>query len=106
MVHMEKENNKIFRNIDIDLQDTFQLAETESTLWIKAQTYLTQRVTQTREVELTTLPHIPGGWCFAVMERSSQLLGTRLIYTLEGFDQATNTRASLSLLHSELEVLI
>ena len=101
----------VFSNIDIGPQDSLQYTEAESTLWIKAQTSLTQRVTQTREVVLTTLPHIPGGWCFTDGSWKDQdnYSGQGWYSTLAGFDRlmrATNTRASLSLLHSELEVLI
>lgn len=41
----------VFNNIDTDLRDTLQLAETESTLWIKTHTSLSQRITQSKEVE-------------------------------------------------------
>ena len=58
----------VFTNIDTNPRDTLQLAETISTLWIDAHTSLTQRVTQTREVESETLHHIPGPW-FLQMSR-------------------------------------
>ena len=50
----------VFCNIDTDRRDILRLAETESTLWVEAQTSVTQRVTQTRKVESATLRHIPG----------------------------------------------
>ena len=49
----------VFNNVDTNSKDTFQFAKTESTVWIEAYTSLTQWVTQTREVESATLPHIP-----------------------------------------------
>lgn len=51
MVYFERtKQHDFFSNIDTDPRDTLQLVETESTLWVEAQTSLIQRVTQTREV--------------------------------------------------------
>lgn len=57
-------NNKVFSNIDIDPRNTLKLAETESTLWAKAQDSIIHRGVQTRQLEVTTLPSIPGTWYF------------------------------------------
>lgn len=61
-VHMKGRNNNIFSNIDTDPRDTIQLAEIQSKLWYKAHKSL-QQVTQTREMESSTLPQNPGRWC-------------------------------------------
>ena len=55
-------NNKVFSNLDIDPRETLKLAETESTLWAEAHILNDQRIAQ--NVEVTTLPAIPGRWCF------------------------------------------
>lgn len=57
-------NNKVFSNIDIDPKDTLKLAETESLLWTDVHASIPQRVTQSRELEVTSLPSIPRRWCF------------------------------------------
>ncbi|KAL0734165.1 hypothetical protein Bca4012_010375 [Brassica carinata] len=55
-------NNKVFSNIDVDPRDTLKLAETESTLWVEAQALKNQNTTH--HAEVSTLPTIPGCWCF------------------------------------------
>lgn len=53
-------NNKVFNNLDMDPRDTFQLVETESTLWGEAQLLNIQKTTQAVAIE--TIPSIPGRW--------------------------------------------
>lgn len=60
----KERNNKTFSNIDIDSTYTLKLAETESLLWAEAQALLTQMVTQSRELNGTSLPSISGRFCF------------------------------------------
>ena len=55
-------NNKVFSNMDIDPRETLKLAEIKSTLWAEAQILNEHRTIQ--NVEVTTLPSIPGRWCF------------------------------------------
>ena len=69
----------------------------------------TQRVVQS--VELTTLPSIPGRWCFTDGSwKENDCFSRQGWYsTLEGFDGlmgAINVRASLSPLHMKVEALI
>ena len=102
-------NNKAFSNVDVDSQDTLKLAETESTLWAKAQVLNTQRVA--RPVEVTTMQSIPGRWCFSdgSWKENEVFLGQGWYSTLESFDGlmgARNVRASLSPLHSKIEALV
>ena len=51
-------NDKVFSNLDIDPNETLNLAETKSTLWVEVQVLNTQRAVQ--HVECTNLPSILG----------------------------------------------
>ena len=55
-------NNKVFSNLDIDLRDTLQLAELESSLWAEAQVVTDQQ----RERQAQPIPPLvtSGRWCF------------------------------------------
>ena len=93
----------------MDPKETLKLAETESRLWVEAQVMNTQRVVQS--VEVTTLPSIPGHWCFTdgTWKENDLFSGKSWYSTLAGFDGlmgAINVRASLSPLHAEVDVLI
>ncbi|XP_048605075.1 uncharacterized protein LOC125582426 [Brassica napus] len=102
-------NNKVFNNMDMDPRDTLKLAETESTLWADA-----HGLTETRigsHAEVTTLPSIPGRWCFTdgSWKENEVFSGQGWLSTLEGFDGllgARNVRACLSPLHAEIEALL
>lgn len=64
-----------------------------------------------REGEATTLPTIPGRWCFTYrLWKDKEIhLGQSWYSTLEVFDGLMgpiNTQASLSPLHSEVEALM
>lgn len=48
--------------MDIGPKDTLKFSETESLLWIEVHASITQRVTPSREVEVSSLPS--GRWCF------------------------------------------
>ena len=87
------------------------MAKTESLLWAEVQISLTQSIDQTRLSGTATVPSILGRWCFTDGSWKIQELfsGQGWYSTLEGFDGlmgARNTRASQSLLHSEIEALI
>ncbi|KAF8093425.1 hypothetical protein N665_0383s0053 [Sinapis alba] len=104
-------NNMVFSNINVDPMDTIQLAETESRIWVEAQSTLQQKATCIREEGGYTLPNILGRWWFIDGSWKDQDLFSRQGWysTLEGFAGlmgARNTRASLSPLHSEIEALI
>ena len=62
MVYMERSNNKVFSNLDIDPRETLKLAELESTLWADAQVPTDQK----REYQVHTRPTLAtsGRWCF------------------------------------------
>ena len=64
IVYFERKNNKVFSNIDNNPIDTLKLAETESLIWVEAQASITQSVTQSRELEVTSLLPIPGKMVF------------------------------------------
>ena len=86
-----------------------KFAETESTLWTEAHVLNTQRVAH--HVEIMTLPIIPGRWCFTdgFWKENDFFSGQGWYSILEGFDglmRERNVRASLSLLHSEVETLL
>ena len=92
-------NNKVFSNLDTDPRDTLKLAETESTLWAEAQVLKSDRIVP--PVEVTTIPSIPGRWCFTdgSWKENDSYSGQGWLSTLEGFDGllgARNVRACLS----------
>jgi len=102
-------NNKVFSNLDVDPRDTLKLPELESTLWAEAHVTNNQRVAN--QVHERIVPTIPGKWCFidCSWKDKEQFSGQGWYITLAGFDGllgARNVRASLSLLHSEVEALI
>lgn len=75
------------------------MAETKAILWHEAHTSLTQQTTQAKDVELSTLPQIPGQWYFTYRSWKAQdnSSGQGWYNTLEGFDGlmgANNTRES------------
>ena len=87
------------------------MADTESLIWRESQGSITERVIQTREVELQVLPNIPERWCFTdgSWKENDILSGQGWYSTLEDFAGlmgAKNTRESLTPLHSEVEALI
>ena len=89
--------------------DTLKLAETESRLWADAQVLTETRIAS--QVEVTTLPSIPGRWCFTdgSWKENDAFSGQGWLSTLEGFNGllgARNVRACLSPLHAEMEALI
>ena len=93
----------------MDPRDTLKLAETESTLWAEAQVLNGNGIVS--PVEVTTLPSIPGRWCFTdgSWKANDIFSGHGWLNTLEGFDGllgARNVRACLSPLHAEIEALI
>ena len=95
-------NNKVFTNLDIDPRDTLNFAERESILWAEVQIWNEQR--RVPQVQITTLPSIPGRWCFTdgSWKENDIFSGQGWFSTLEGFDGlmgARNVRASLSLLY-------
>ena len=95
----------------MDPRDTPKLAETESLLWTEAQNSQTQGMDRTQVPVQLTISSIPGRWCFTDGSWKSEdiYLGQGWYSTLEGYDGlmgATNTRASQSPLHSEIEALI
>ena len=95
--------------MDIDPRETLKRAEKESTLWAEAHILNDQRIAQ--NVEITTLPVIPGRWCFtdASWKENDTFSGQGWFSTLERFDGlmgARNVRACLSPLHAEMESLI
>ena len=79
-------NNKVFSNLDIDPRETLKLAETKSTLWANAHILNEQRTRP--HVEITTLPSIPGRWCFTdgSWKENDTFSGQGWLNTLEGFD--------------------
>ena len=102
-------NNKVFSNLDVDPRDTLKLPELESTLW--AETHVTNNQRVANQVHEKIVPTLPGKWCFidCSWKDKEQFLGQGWYITLAGFDGllgARNVRASLSLLHSEVEALI
>ena len=102
-------NNKVFSNVDFDPRDTLNLAGTESTLW--AETYILNEQRNVRHIEVTILPSIIGICCFTdgSWKENDIFSGQGWFSTLEGFDGllgARNIRASLSLLHAEMEALL
>ena len=102
-------NNKVFSNLDIDPRETLKLAETESTLWAEAHILNDQRTAQ--NVEVRTLPAIPGRWCFTDCSwKENDTFSRQGWYnTPVGFDGlmgARNVRASLSPPHAEMKALI
>ena len=95
--------------MDIDPRDTLKLAETESTLWAKAQIVSEQRTVS--HVEVTTLTSIPGRWCYTdgFWKENVIYSGQGWLSTLEGFDGLMgerNVRVSLSPLHAETQALL
>ena len=97
--------------MDIDPKDTLKLAETKSLLWAEAQTSLTHGINQARLPVETTVPSIPGRWCFTdgSWKNHETYSGQVWYSTLEGFDglmRAKNTKASQSPLYSKIEALI
>ena len=63
------------------------------------------------QVEVTTLPSIPGRWCFTdgSWNENDIFSGQGWLITLEGFNRlmgAKNVWDSLSPLHAEMEVLL
>ncbi|XP_033128225.1 uncharacterized protein LOC117125827 [Brassica rapa] len=102
-------NNKVFSNLDIDPRDTLKLAETESALWAEAQLVKEQRTVS--QVDVISLPEIPGRWCFTdgSWKENDNFSGQGWFSTLEGFAGlmgARNVRTSLSPLHAEMEALL
>ena len=109
MVYLEGRNNKVFSNLDMDPKDTLKLAETEATLWAEAQ-LLNEKKTDTH-VPVTSLPAIPGRWCFTdgSWKEGDLFSGQGWFSTLKGFEGllgARNVRASLNPLHAEMEALL
>ena len=93
----------------MDPRDTLKLAETESTLWADAHVLTETRIGS--HAEVTTLPSIPGRWCFTdgSWKENEVFSGQGWLSTLEGFDEllgAKNVRACLSPLHAEIEALL
>ena len=102
-------NNKVFSNLDIDHRKILKLAETESTHWAEAHILNEHRIVL--QVEVTTLPSIPGRWCFTdgSWKENDIFSGHGWLSSLEGFDElmgAKNVRASLFPLHAEMEALL
>ena len=79
-------NNKGFSNLDIDLRDTLQLAELESSLWTEAHV----GNDPTRELSVQTSPPLatPGRWCFldGSWKDNDLFSGQGWYTTLPGFD--------------------
>ena len=76
------------------------MAEIESLFWAEAHAIFTQRVNQSRNLEVTSLPTIPGRWSFTdeSLKDQDDYSGQGWYSTLESFDGlmgAKNTRASL-----------
>ena len=89
--------------------NTLKLAETESTLWAKAQILNEQRTIP--QIVDTTLSSFPGRWCFSdgSWKEGDTFSGQGWFSTLEGFEGllgARNVRASISPLHAEMEALL
>ena len=102
-------NNKVFSNLDVDPRDTLKLPELESTLWAEA--HVTNNEMVANQVHERIVPTLPGKWCFidCPWKDKEQFSEQGWYITLAGFDRllgARNVRASLSLLHSEVEALI
>ena len=82
------------------------MAETESTLWAEAHVLKENR--RVLSVEPTTLPSVPGRWCFidGSWKENDTFSGQGWLSTLESFDGllgARNVRACLTPLHVEME---
>ena len=104
-----RRNNKVFRNLEMDPRDTLKLASTESTLWAEAHILNEQKMVP--HVKGTTLPSIPGRWCFTngSWKKEDIFSGQGWFSTLEGFEGlmgARNVRATLSPLYAEMEALL
>ena len=88
----------------MDPRDTLKLVETKSTLWVEAPILNEQK--KIPQVEATTLPSIPGKWCFTdgSWKEYNIFSGQGWYNTLEGFEGlmgARNVWATLSPLHAE-----
>ncbi|KAJ4894511.1 Plant self-incompatibility S1 protein [Raphanus sativus] len=100
-------NNKVFSNLDVDPQETLQLAVTEARLWAEAQ--IVQLPTPIPQQP--NLPMILGRWCSVdgSCKEKEVFSGQGWYSTLESFTGlmgARNIRASLSPLHAETKALV
>ena len=89
----------------MDPRDTLKLAETESTLWAEA--HVPKENRRVLPIEPTTLPSIPGRWCFTdgSWKENDVFSGQGWLSTLEGFASllgARNVRPCLTPLHAEM----
>lgn len=74
-----EQNNKVFSNIDLGPKDTPNLVESESLLWVEAHASLTKRITQSRKMEMTSLPSTPGSWFLQMDHRKIKIISRNMV---------------------------